>query len=263
MACHGVNKKYEPDLSDQPTMGVRMNVRALIIDDVPLYRQALSAMMSGVATDIRIDAVARAEDALAMLAEEARTCADATPVASCVLLEYALPGMRGAEAIRALREAWPAAALLVCSATADVHSARAALAAGAQAFVSKSVSIEMLSNLVRRALAGDLNHPLWLSELGEQSIDTSQRIELTVRQLDVLALLVEGHSNKRIGQLLGVAEITVKMHVSSIFRTLGAINRTQAAMLAREMGLLSGHSGVIGRRSCLPGPYMARRQLGP
>ena len=113
----------------------------------------------------------------------------------------------------------------------------AALRAGARIFVSKAVSTDMLGNLLRRVLASEVDKPEWITPQGTNSLEDEPSLVLTPRQREILSLLAQGHPNKEIGLRLGLAEITVKMHVSAIFRTLNVANRTQAVLVARRLGL--------------------------
>jgi DNA-binding NarL/FixJ family response regulator len=89
-------------------------------------------------------------------------------------------------------------------------------------------------------LAGDFSRPEWLTPSGAGVLEAGEHSQLTPRQLEVLAQL---HlPNKEIGLRLGLAEVTVKMHVSSIFRALNVANRTQAMQAARRLSLIDGNS---------------------
>jgi two-component system, NarL family, nitrate/nitrite response regulator NarL len=123
------------------------------------------------------------------------------------------------------------------SASEDRRDATAALRAGARIFVSKSVSTDTLGHLLQRVLAGEVDKPEWITPLGTKSLEDETTLLLTPRQREILSLLAQGHSIKEIGLRLGLAEIAVKMHVSTIFRALNVANRTQAVLVARRLGL--------------------------
>lgn len=146
--------------------------------------------------------------------------------------------MNGAEAISAFCRALPSAGLVAVSASEDRRDAMAALRAGAKAFVSKAVSTEILGELLLRVLEGKVQRPEWITPAGRADVDDESSTLLMPRQREMLALLAQGHSNKEIGLRLVVAEITVKMHVSAIFRALNVANRTQAVLVARRLGVL-------------------------
>ena len=198
---------------------------ALIVEDHPLYRDALSQLL---ARDFEVNAVASAEEALRL----------ANPGLRLILLDPGLPGIKGAEAISALRRHCPDAVLLVISASEDRREAMAAFRAGALAFISKAASTTVVSDVVRRACAGELREPAWVTPSGTAAVAEAPLPELTPRQLEILGLLCQGHPNKEIGLRIGLAEVTVKMHVSALFRTLGVANRTQAVLAARRLGMV-------------------------
>src|SRR5262249_12865031 len=156
--------------------------------------------------------------ATASSAEEGLELAAGLKDVRLVLLDPGLPGLDGAEAIAAFCRVCPAAGLLVVSASEDRREAMAALRAGAKVFVSKAVSTEVLGQALLRVAAGEVERPEWITPQGRASIDADAPQPLTPRQLEILTLLVQGHSNKEIGLRLNLAEITVKMHVSAIFR---------------------------------------------
>ena len=89
-------------------------------------------------------------------------------------------------------------------------------------------------------LEGKVERPEWITPAGRASLEDEGEVVLTPRQREILALLAQGHSNKEIGLRLDVVEITVKMHVSAIFRALNVANRTQAVLVARRLGILQG-----------------------
>ncbi len=139
-----------------------------------------------------------------------------------VLMDFGLPGMSGTEAIAALLQRRPDVEVITVSASDDRRDAGAALRAGAKHFISKAVATGVLAETIRRVLAGDYSAPEWITPSGAGT-------------LEILSLL---HlPNKEIGLRLGLAEVTVKMHVSAIFRVLEVANRTQAMQAARRLAL--------------------------
>jgi two-component system nitrate/nitrite response regulator NarL len=204
---------------------------ALIIEDHPLFREALIHLVRTALTELEPVAASSAEEGLKL----AGTLADVR----LVLLDPGLPGLAGAEAIAAFGRAYPAASLVAVSASEDRREAMAALRAGAQVFVSKAVSTEVLGEALVRAATGRMQQAEWITPQGRTIVDGGESpVLLTPRQRDILTLLSQGHANKEIGLRLELAEITVKMHVSAIFRALGVANRTQAVLAARRFGLL-------------------------
>lgn len=198
---------------------------ALVVDDHPLYRGALGTLARTLFGDDAVAEAATAESGFAAGAALANL--------RLVLLDFRLPGVNGAEAVLAFRKRFPLAAVVVVSASEDRREGDAAMRAGARAFLQKTASMDAIAAAIREVLDGKSLDPQWK---GAAAIDP-KAVDLTARQLEILALLCQGLSNKEIGLRLGLALITVKMHVSAIFKALGVVNRTQAAMAARSLGL--------------------------
>jgi DNA-binding NarL/FixJ family response regulator len=205
---------------------------ALIVEDHPLYRDALTQLLRQIFGPSAVLAASSAEEGLRL----AGSAADL----KLILLDPGLPGMNGAEALAAFRRARPSVAVIAISASEDRRDASAALRAGAVAFISKAASTEVMSDLVRRVCAGEVGEPIWITATGPGLLAEGSAQQLTPRQLEILTLLCQGHPNKEIGLRLGLAEVTVKMHVSSLFKALGVANRTQAVLAARKLGLHAG-----------------------
>lgn len=206
-----------------------MSGSVLIVEDHPLFRAALIHLVQATLPEFEPVAANSAEEGLREIAsmKEVRL----------ILLDPGLPGMNGAEAISAFNRACPGVGLVAVSASEDRRDAMAALRAGARAFVSKAVQTEVLGELLRRVVAGEVSKPEWITPHGANNMEEEDSPVLTPRQREILILLAQGHSNKEIGLRLDLAEITVKMHVSAIFRALNVANRTQAVLVARRLGL--------------------------
>jgi len=209
-----------------------MTSTALVVEDHPLYRDALCLVLRQIFGPAGVSVAASAEEGL-RLAQQAGDLA-------LILLDPGLPGMNGVEAVAAFRRLLPGVPVIAISASEDRRDVEAALRAGAIAFVSKASSTEVVSDLVRRVCAGEVAEPVWISGSGIAAVADGPAHELTPRQQEILVLLCQGHPNKEIGLRLGLAEVTVKMHVSSIFKVLGVANRTQAVLEARRRGLHPG-----------------------
>lgn len=211
-----------------------MSGSALIVDDHPLYREALSQLLRALVGDRNVRTASSAEEGI-RLAEQVRDL-------RIVLMDFGLPGMSGTEAIATLLQKRPDVELITVSASDDRRDAGAALRAGARHFISKAVGTDVLAETIRRVLNGDYSAPEWITPSGAGVLDAGDQAPLTPRQLEILSLL---HlPNKEIGLRLGLAEVTVKMHVSAIFRVLEVANRTQAMQAARRLSL--GSSEAVG-----------------
>jgi two-component system, NarL family, nitrate/nitrite response regulator NarL len=200
----------------------------LVIEDHPLFRGGLASLVQTIFADLLVAETSSAEAALRVGADLANL--------RLILLDFRLPGLHGAEAVRLLHARFPKAHVVVLTASEDRREAAAAMRAGAKAFLSKSMTMEELGESLGQVLAGAELAPRWSNSVPAQADDGSGS-DLTPRQLQILALLCQGHSNKEIGLRLGLAVVTVKMHVSSIFRSLRVVNRTQAVLAARGIGL--------------------------
>jgi DNA-binding NarL/FixJ family response regulator len=226
---HSMRPLYScPQISETPSFA--MPSSALIIDDHPLYRDALVQLLGTLLGDATVRAASCAEEGLRMASQLSGL--------RLVLLDFNLPGMSGTEAIGALQARFPAVDIVAVSASEERLDATAALRAGARVFISKGVSTDVMTEAIQRVLAGTIGGPQWITATANGVLEPGQASRLTPRQLEILGLL---HlSNKEIGLRLGVAEITVKMHVSSLFRVLGVANRTQAMQAARRLSIEGG-----------------------
>ena len=218
-------------------------IRVLIADDHAVVRQGLRTFLD-LQDDVEV--VAEAADGEAAVAEARRAAPDV------VLLDLAMPRLDGVAALPRLREAAPAARVIVLTSFGEDERLFAALRAGAAGFLLKNVEPAELVRAIRTAHAGQA--PLspavaarMVEEIAHGGDRTPQVDELTPRELEVLRLIAGGRSNKRIALELGVAEKTVKTHVSHVLAKLGLSDRTQAALYAvRERLARSRWSGPVG-----------------
>ncbi len=208
-------------------------IRVLIADDHAVVRQGLRTFLD-LQDDVEV--VSEAADGEAAVAEAWRTAPDV------VLLDLAMPALDGVAALPRLREAAPAARVIVLTSFGEDERLFAALRAGAAGFLLKDVEPAELVRAIRTAHAGQA--PLspavaarMVEEIAHGGDRAPQADELTPRELEVLRLIAGGRSNKRIALELGVAEKTVKTHVSHVLAKLGLSDRTQAALYAVREGL--------------------------
>ena len=199
-------------------------MRLLIADDHELVRETVSAFLRREA-EFEVEEAADLDGALAHV-ERRR--------ADLVLLDYNMPGMDGLAGLTRVREANGADTVAIVSGVAPRVVAREALAAGAVGFLPKTMPARSLVAAVRFMLAGERYVPAaMMSE--EPAGPFASR--LTARENEVLEGLCRGLANKEIARDIGLAEVTVKLHVRTLCRKLGARNRTQAALMARAAGL--------------------------
>jgi two-component system, NarL family, response regulator LiaR len=210
-------------------------IRVLIADDHAVVRQGLRTFLD-LQDDIEV--VGEAADG-----EEAVAAAGAA-APDVVLLDLVMPVLDGIGALRRLREVAPAARVIVLTSFGEDERLFTALRAGAVGYLLKDSEPAELVKAIRTAHAGQ--SPLSpavaarvVEELAHGGTRGAAAGELTPRELEVLRLIARGRSNKRIALELGVAEKTVKTHVSHVLAKLGLSDRTQAALYAVREGLVS------------------------
>lgn len=199
-------------------------VRVLLADDHPLYRAGVRLMLEG-APDLEV--VGEAASVPELLVEVGRADADV------VVLDVAMPGGDGIDAIRALHEARPTLAVVILTMFDDTDSARRAMRAGASGYLVKGASGDDVLAAVRAVAAGQVV----LDGQVRGALEREPAGLLTARERDVLRLIASGLTNAAIAERLFLSEKTVRNHVSAVFRKLGAGNRVDAVRLAREAGL--------------------------
>jgi two-component system, NarL family, response regulator LiaR len=213
-------------------------IRVLIADDHAVVRQGLRAFLD-LQDDVEV--VGEAADGAAAVAESERLEPDVA------LMDLVMPRFGGDEAIRRIAEVSPATRVVVLTSFADDDKLFPALRAGAAGYLLKDVEPRQLMDAIRAADMGEtILHPTVAARLVEEVAtrpDPAPRTPLTERELEVLALIARGMSNKLIARELGVAERTVKTHVSNILGKLGLSDRTQAALYAVREGLVPGGQG--------------------
>jgi DNA-binding NarL/FixJ family response regulator len=154
-----------------------------------------------------------------------------------VLLDYTMPGMNGLTGLVEALDLNRGRPVAILSGTATRSVAEKALAAGAAGFLPKTLAAKSLVNAVRFIAAGERYVPLQFMTDSEQTPLKQLESKLTKREFEVLGGLIEGRSNKEIARDLDLQEVTIKLHVKTLCRKLGARNRTNAAMIAKEAGL--------------------------
>ncbi|MCA0869677.1 response regulator transcription factor [Seohaeicola saemankumensis] len=206
-------------------------MKVLIADDHDLVRDTLVAYVEA-AGDIRAITAADYPSACALI--------DTEGPFDLVLLDLDMPGMNGLDGLRrALTLAGaPRVALISGQATRDI--AQQALDAGAAGFVPKTLPARSLVNAIKFMAMGEQFAPVeFMSGKDAQDDAAAHPLakKLTERELQVLRGLTAGQTNKEIARDLDLAEPTIKLHVKTLYRKIGASNRTKAAMIARETGL--------------------------
>jgi DNA-binding NarL/FixJ family response regulator len=216
-------------------------IRILIVDDHAVVREGLRAFL---ALQEGFEIVGEAADGEEAIAQAEQLEPDV------ILMDLVMPKLDGVSAMRELRRRSPGHSphVIVLTSFLDDDRLLPALEAGAAGYLLKNSQPAELARAVRAAQAGDaiidptaaahLVHAL--SERDRpRAINDSNLDGLTGRELDVLALIAQGRSNKRIALELGISEKTVKTHVGHMLAKLGVADRTQAALLAVRQGLLT------------------------
>ena len=209
-------------------------IRVLIADDHAVVRQGLRTFLE-LQDDIEV--VSDVADGSAAVEAALSRSPDV------VLMDLVMPGVGGVEAIRMIREQRPQARVLVLTSFQEDEQIFPAVRAGAAGYLLKDVEPQELVRAIRAAHAGEaLLHPAVAARLMEEFASEHGRIaaesSLTDREQEVLELIGRGLPNKLIARELGIAEKTVKTHVSAVLAKLGVTDRTQAALYAVRNGLL-------------------------
>ncbi len=209
-------------------------IRVVIADDHAVVRQGLRTFLE-LQDDIEV---------VADVGDGARAVAAAGEhEADVVLMDLVMPGVDGLEGIRRLRASRPQARVLVLTSFLDDEKLFPAVRAGAAGYLLKDVEPQELVRAIRSAHEGEaLLHPAvaarLMEEFSAEGGRTADESALTAREREVLGLVGRGMANKLIALELGIAEKTVKTHVSSILSKLGVTDRTQAALYAVRHGLI-------------------------
>lgn len=209
-----------------------MSATVLIADDHPLFRQALSLAVSRVLPDARIIEAGT-------LAAAAKAAADAADLA-LVMLDLKMPGAVGYSGIALLHAEKPDVPILVVSSADGASAPQEARAFGAIGFLSKDSDLSVIEATIAKVVGAKAPPAAEsIAPAADPQLDTIRRevASLTPTQLKVLLAVLEGQLNKQIAHTLGIAEATVKAHMTAIMRKLDVKNRTQAALVARSLGL--------------------------
>lgn len=224
-------------------------IKLLVIDDHTLFRRGLVALL---AQDGRFVLAGQAGD----MGEALRCCVDIPDV---ILLDNHLPGVRGIDGIPALKDSYAGARILMLTVSENEEDLAAAMLAGADGYLLKTVETEQLCDSIEKVLMGEcVISPDMMTKFvaafrskapaskelrvdGGQvtgASDTTAAVEsLSGREREILTLIARGDSNKLIARELDIAETTVKVHVQHIFRKLNLTSRVQVAVYAAARGL--------------------------
>ena len=204
-------------------------MRILIADDHDLLRETLSMFL---ASEGSIDT------ALASTLDAALDFIHSEEKFDLIMLDYNMPGMAGLNGLKRAMEASGGSPVALMSGIASRSVAEEALAFGAAGFVPKTLAAKTLVNAVRFMVMGEKYAPIDFMTADDPTVAPNPLAQkLSRRELQVLEGLSKGKSNKEIARDLDLQEPTIKLHVKTLYRKIGAANRTQAALIAKEEGL--------------------------
>jgi|SRR5580698_1400005 DNA-binding NarL/FixJ family response regulator len=201
-------------------------IRVLVIEDHPVVRQGLVALLSN-ATDIEV--VGSAADGHEGMELFRSVHPDVT------LMDLQMPRLGGVEAIHRIRNEWPEARVIVLTTFDGDEDIYRAMQAGAKAYLLKGMEVEELIAAIRTVHMGRASVPSSIAEKLAQRIGSQ---DLTMREVEVLERIVAGRANKEIANDLKISEATVKSHVNSLLGKLGVDDRTHAAVVALQRGIV-------------------------
>src|SRR6056300_1504773 len=203
-------------------------MKILIADDHDLLRDTLVMFLQG---EGNIETVTASDFDAAM------ACVDTKGPFDLIMLDYNMPGMSGLNGLKKALEYNGGQRVALMSGIATKNVAEEALAIGAAGFVPKTLSAKSLLNAVRFMAMGEQYAPIDFMTQEEDSAPNPLAEKLSRRELQVLEGLSQGKSNKEIARDLDLQEPTIKLHVKTLYRKIGAGNRTQAALIAKQEGL--------------------------
>jgi NarL family two-component system response regulator LiaR len=214
------------------SMNMSEPIRVMIVDDHDMVRKGLATFLK---VNADLELVGEARDGQ----EALRMCAQVRP--DVVLMDLVMPEMDGTTATRLILEKWPEVRVLALTSFQEKDLVREVLQAGAIGYLLKNVTVDELAEAVRGAYAG---RSTLAPEAAEALIQTAARqperdYDLTPREQEVLALLVEGLSNPDIAERLSVSRSTARAHVSNILSKLEVSNRAEAIALALRQKLVT------------------------
>ena len=211
-------------------------MKILLVDDHVLIRDALRGVLKELIGDATVLEASDCRQAMRLI--------EAHPDLHLILLDLNLPDRDGFAMLSDVRKRYATISLVVLSASRDRETVIRALDLGALGFIPKSAPRDVMVNALRLVFGGGIYIPpeaLGRPESKEQQPVTERRVSpadlgFTGRQMEVLALMMQGKSNKAISRILDVAEPTVKHHVTAILKALKVANRTEAVVAAGSLG---------------------------
>ena len=210
------------------TMGqtAEKTIRVLIIDDHPVVRMGMASMLSTQPGIVVQPGASSGPEAIELYTRKK---------ADVVLMDLRMPNMSGIETIRQLRSLDPQVHILVVTNYETDEDICTALRDGALGYLTKDVMPEEMLRAIRAVSNGRRHVP---PALAQRIADVMMRPALTARETEILRMLATGWTNKRIGKEMRISENTVRNHVNHIFSKLDVVDRTEAAIVAVQRGLV-------------------------
>jgi NarL family two-component system response regulator LiaR len=212
-------------------MNVPDPIRVLIVDDHAMVRRGLAAFLKVKPELLLIGEAADGHEAIAL-------CGQLAP--DVVLMDLLMPEMGGSEATRVIRARWPRVQVIALTSFGEKEMVREALQAGAISYLLKNVSADDLAAAIRAACTGraTLAPEAVQALVQRESEEPAVGGDLTAREREVLALMVQGLNNPGIAERLVVSRATAKAHVSNVLSKLGVSNRAEAVAVAVQKKLV-------------------------
>jgi DNA-binding NarL/FixJ family response regulator len=207
-------------------MTEKVHISILCVDDHPLLQQGLAAAIRDEPDMVLVAQASSGHEAIRKYREQ---------IPDVTLLDLRLPDMSGIDAMIAIRSEFPDARIVILTTFAGDVEIQRALAAGARAYVLKSMAPKDLMGLIRQVHAGKKRIP---SEIAAQLAEHCSDEDLSRREIEVLKQIADGNQNRKIAEKLFISEETVKVHVKHIMEKLGAADRTQAVSIAVRRGII-------------------------
>ncbi len=218
----------------EPRSAAGERIRIAVVDDHTLFRRGIIALLSRVPDFVIVGEAADGAEGIKLVARHKP---------DVVLLDLHMPGISGAEAMKAILAQAPETQVVMLTVSEDAEDLMTALRSGAGGYLLKNIDSDFLVDSIRRAAGGDsVISPEMTAKLvrgirGEPA--PSLQPALSPREREILGFLARGASNKEIARDLAVAESTVKIHVQHILRKLALSSRVQAAVWAVEQGVVA------------------------